>query len=229
MAHGKLLIVDDEEDILEVLSYMLSREGYTVVTAETGEKCVELASSHLPDLILLDLMLPGIDGRDVCGILKNDPRLKHIPVIMLTAKAEESDVVAGLEVGADDYVAKPFSPGILLARVKAMLRRRKAAAVMSGVGVIENGGITLDLDRREATVDGSPVELTFTEFEVLRLFLKKPGVVFTRQQIVNDTKGADYAVTDRSVDVQIVGLRRKLGDEGLRIETVRGVGYKLRV
>ena len=190
---------------------------------------MELAAECAPDLVLLDLMLPGIDGRDVCRIIRADQRLRHIPIIMLTAKSEEADVVAGLELGADDYITKPFSTSVLLARVKALLRRERATPHGAETGsAISHNGVSLDSERREVSVDGRPVELTFTEFEVLHMFLRKPGVVFARQQIVNSTKGSDYPVTERAVDVQIVGLRKKLGSKGALIETIRGVGYKLK-
>ena len=225
MAKEKILIVDDEEDILELLRYNLAREGYQIEAAESGEKTLKKVRTDPPELIVLDLMLPGIDGLEVAKTLKNDPKTQDIPIIMLTAKGEEADVVAGLELGADDYITKPFSPRVLLARVRAVLRRKsqEPAADMNELNI---HGIHIHPGRRSVTIDGQNVELTFTEFQVLYFLAKRPGWVFTRSQIVDLVRGDNYPVTDRSVDVQIVGLRKKLGPYGKHIETVRGVGYK---
>ena len=206
-------MVDDEEDILELVRFNLSKEGYQVLCAATGEKAVEIARAELPDLMVLDLMLPGMDGLEVTKFLKNNPETQHIPIVMLTAKGEESDVVTGLELGADDYVTKPFSPRILLARVKAVLRR-KATESTDGSEVVKIHNLVIHPGRREVRVDGKPVDLTFTEFGILRYLVRRPGWVFTRSQIVDAVRGTDYFVTDRSVDVQIVGLRKKLGSAG---------------
>ncbi len=227
MPKEQILVVDDEEDILELVRFNLSKEGYRTVCAETGEKAVEIARSEIPDLIVLDLMLPGMDGLEVTKFLKKDPETQHIPIIMLTAKGEESDVVTGLELGADDYVTKPFSPKILLARVKAVLRR-KMEDPSDGSEVLSIHNLVIHSGRREVRVDGEPVDLTFTEFGVLSYLVRRPGWVFTRSQIVDSVRGSDYFVTDRSVDVQIVGLRKKLGFAGKYIETVRGVGYRFK-
>jgi len=227
MSREQILVVDDEEDILELVRFNLSKEGYQVLCAATGEKAVEIARAELPDLMVLDLMLPGMDGLEVTKFLKNNPETQNIPIVMLTAKGEESDVVTGLELGADDYVTKPFSPRILLARVKAVLRR-KATESTVGSEVVKIHNLVIHPGRREVRVDGKPVDLTFTEFGILRYLVRRPGWVFTRSQIVDAVRGTDYFVTDRSVDVQIVGLRKKLGSAGKYIETVRGVGYRFK-
>lgn len=227
MAKEHALAVDDEESILELLEYNLSREGYTVTTVTTGEEAIEVARSKLPDVVILDLMLPGVDGLEVCRILKRDLKTSHIPIVMLTAKSEEADIVAGLELGADDYVTKPFSPRVLLARVKAVLRR-KAVAADKEASVIKRGGLIIDSSRYEVTVKGKTIELTSTEFRLLRYLAARPGRVFTRHQIMDSVRGDDYVATDRSVDVQIAGLRKKLGPQGDLIETVRGVGYRFK-
>jgi DNA-binding response OmpR family regulator len=227
MSKEKILVVDDEEDILELVRFNLTRESYNVVCVETGEKALELLKSTRVDLILLDLMLPGIDGFTVANRLKSDARLSTIPIIMLTAKGEESDVVAGLEIGADDYITKPFSPRVLLARLRTVLRRQ-AESPASSESTIRRGALCIDVLKHAVTVNNEPVSLTFTEFEVLALMAGRPGWAFSRTQIVDAVRGYNYSVTDRSVDVQIVGLRRKLGAYGELIETVRGVGYRFR-
>jgi two-component system alkaline phosphatase synthesis response regulator PhoP len=227
MAKEKILVVDDEEDILELLRFNLSREGCQVFCASSGEEALRLVQSEIPDLIVLDLMLPGIDGLEVTRWLKSDPNTKHLPIVMLTAKGEEADIVTGLELGADDYVTKPFSPRILVARVKAVLRR-KVKEAPEETSVIRIHDLIIDPRRHEVLVNDEPVVLTFTEFGILNYMARRPGWVFTRFQIVDAVKGEDYPVTDRSVDVQIVGLRKKLGPAGKYIETVRGVGYRFK-
>ena len=227
MPKEKILVVDDEEDILELIRHNLAREGYQVICAATGEKAVEKARSEKPDLIVLDLMLPGIDGLQVARNLKDDAGTRSIPIIMLTAKGEEADIVTGLELGSDDYVTKPFSPRVLIARIRAVLRRQDKKIKDDG-SVLQVNEITIHPGRRNVTIDGEPVELTYTEFQVLYYLAKRPGWVFTRSQIVDAVRGSDYPVTDRSVDVQIVGLRKKLGACGDYIETVRGVGYRFK-
>lgn len=227
MPEERILVVDDEEDILELVRFNLAKEGYQVICATTGEKAVEITRSELPDLVVLDLMLPGMAGLEVAKFLKNDPDTQNIPIVMLTAKGEESDIVTGLELGADDYVTKPFSPRILVARVKAVLRRQ-AAKPPNGSEVVKIHNLFIHPGRREVRVDNKPVDLTFTEFGILSYLVRRPGWVFTRSQIVDAVRGADYFVTDRSVDVQIVGLRKKLGPGGKFIETVRGVGYRFK-
>ena len=227
MAKEKILVVDDEEDILELLRFNLSREGCQVFCASSGEEALRLVRSEIPDLMVLDLMLPGIDGLEVARRLKSDPNTKNLPIVMLTAKGEEADIVTGLELGADDYVPKPFSPRILVARVRAVLRRKVKEAPEETL-VIRIHDLVIDPRRHEVLVKGEPVELTFTEFRILNYMARRPGWVFTRFQIVDAVRGEDYPVTDRSVDVQIVGLRKKLGSAGKYIETVRGVGYRFK-
>ncbi len=227
MVKERILVVDDEEDILELVRFNLAREGYDVLCAISGEEALEEARKKLPDLVVLDLMLPGIDGLEVARALKREAGTKEIPIIMLTAKGEEADVVTGLELGADDYVTKPFSPRILLARVKAVLRR-KIKETPEEESMVRIHDLVIHPGRREVTVGGKPVQLTYTEFAILNYLSRRPGWVFTRYQIVNAVRGDDYPVTDRSVDVQIVGLRKKLGSESQYIETVRGVGYRFK-
>jgi len=230
MSDKTILVVEDEEDVLELLRYNLDRNGFAVEAAMTGEEAIDKARSVEPDLILLDLMLPGLDGLEVCKTLKRDPRTEQIPIVMVTAKGDEADIVAGLEVGADDYVTKPFSPRVLIARVKAVLRRpaRSLPPSRSEQAIVEAHGVQIDPNRHRVTVKGKPVGLTSTEFRLLYFLAARPGWVFTRYQIVDAVHGQDYPVTDRSVDVQIVGLRKKLGSAGKLIETVRGVGYRFR-
>ena len=227
MAKELILVVDDEEDILELVKYNLTREGYQVVCAATGEDAIVKAKRKLPDLILLDLMLPGIDGLEVCKLLKKDSKTEHIPIIMLTAKTEEADVVSGLEVGADDYITKPFSPKVLTARVRTMLRR-KTKSLSDNTQTIKVHELIIDPKRHEVLVAGKAVTVSFTEFAILHCLAKRPGIVFSRYQIVDAIRGSDYPVTDRSIDVQIVSLRKKLGPAAEYLETIRGVGYKFR-
>jgi len=226
MSKATILVVDDEEDIRELVVLNLDREGYTVLTCETGEQALALAKAKTPDLVVLDLMLPGIDGLEVCKRLKADPTLQPVPVVMLTAKGEESDIVAGLELGADDYVTKPFSGKVLVARVRRLLRKVSESA--EDKGLVKAHGLVIDPARHEVALNGKPVSLTLTEFNILHTLSRRPGLVFTRYQIVDAIHGDDYLVTDRAVDVQIVALRRKLGACGKLIETVRGVGYKFK-
>jgi two-component system phosphate regulon response regulator PhoB len=221
-----ILIVDDEEDIIELLSFHLQREGYAVHGAGSGEDAFKKAKDIKPDLMLLDLMLPGMDGLELTRLMKNNSATNGVPIVMLSAKGEEADIVAGLELGADDYITKPFSPRVLLARVRATLRRHSQP--IAEAETIRAGKIEIHTGRRAITISGRPVELTFTEFQLLAFLARRPGWVFTRTQIVDAVHGDDYPVTDRSVDVQIVGLRKKLGPEGRFIETVRGVGYRFR-
>lgn len=222
-----ILVVDDEDDISELIRYNLAKAGYRVTCVATGEDGLAAAKSHSPDLIILDLMLPGIDGLDVCKSLKMDLSTKNIPIIMVTARGDEADVVTGLELGADDYLAKPFSPRVLLARIKSVLRRRKAEVVDVNA-TLKFEGLTINPLRREVHVDAELIDLTNTEFKLLHFLGRQPGVVFTRYQIVDGVHGDDYPVTDRSIDVQVVGLRKKLGECGAYIETVRGVGYRFK-
>ena len=226
MSKAKVLVVDDEEDIRELVQLNLAPEGCEVLTCETGERALELARNKLPNLIILDLMLPGIDGLDVCKKLKADAKTKSIPILMLTAKAEETDIVIGLELGAEDYVTKPFSGKVLVARVRRILR--SAAQPIDKFKVIQIQDLTIDPARHEVMIKSKPIELTLTEFNVLYMLARRPGLVFTRYQIVDSLHGGDYVVTDRAVDVQMVSLRKKLGPYGKYIETVRGVGYRFK-
>jgi len=227
MAKKTILAVDDEPTILELVRYNLEREGYVVKTSTSGAEAIREAERIEPDCIILDLMLPGIDGLDVCRRLKQRERTRRIPVLMLTAKSEDSDVVTGLEVGADDYITKPFSPRVLTARVRAALRRKKGEEDEEKGTVIRVHDIRIDGARHEVTSGGETVSLSATEFAILEFLAKNPGWVFTRNKIIDAVKGKDYPVTERSVDVQILSLRKKLGERGILIETVRGVGYRL--
>jgi two-component system phosphate regulon response regulator PhoB len=227
MEKVRVLVVDDEEDILELVRYNLQREGYAVACAATGEDGLKIATAEPFNLIVLDLMLPGMDGLDVTRRLRNNPATEALPILMLTAKGEEADIVTGLELGADDYVTKPFSPRVLVARVRAVLRRAGRPEADDD-DVIRIHQLVIHPGRREVLVCGQPVELTYTEFQVLYYLARRPGWVSTRSQIVDAVRGNDYPVTDRSVDVQIVGLRKKLGPCGKTIETVRGVGYRFK-
>jgi len=227
MAKQKILAVDDEEDILELLRFNLTEEGFAVIGAASGEEALKFARAEKPELILLDLLLPGIDGLEVARRLKKDASTKEIPIIMVTAKGEEADIVTGLEVGAEDYITKPFSRKVLVARVRAVLRR-KGAAPADDKEVLAVHDLLIHPGRREVLVKGKPVPLTFTEFGILNFLARRPGWVFTRSQIIDAVKGDEYFVTDRAVDVQIVGLRKKLGSAAKVIETVRGVGYRFK-
>jgi two-component system phosphate regulon response regulator PhoB len=227
MAKERILVVEDDEDILELMRYNLAKEGYEVLTAFTGEDGLKQASAAPPGLICLDLMLPSIDGLEVCKRLKQDHRTETIPVVMVTAKGEEADIVTGLELGADDYITKPFSPRVLIARVRAVLRR-KARETASESDTVRARNLVIHPGRHEVLFDGKPLDLTYTEFKLLHLLARRPGWVFTRYQIVDAVRGQNYPVTERSVDVQVAGLRKKLGPAADYIETVRGIGYRFR-
>ncbi|MGD8238945.1 MAG: response regulator [Armatimonadota bacterium] len=227
MANEHILVVDDEADIRELVRHNLEREGYGVTCAAAGEKALAAASSRRPDLVVLDLLLPGVDGLEVCRRLKADPGTANIPVVMLTAKGEEADIVAGLELGADDYVTKPFSPRVLIARIRAVLRR-KGREVAGESDPVKVHDMLIHPGRHEVLVGDEPVDLTFTEFRILHLLARRPGWVFTRNQIIDSVRGTGYPVTDRSVDFHIATLRKKLGEAADYIETVRGVGYRFK-
>ncbi|MEI8093964.1 MAG: response regulator [Spirochaetales bacterium] len=227
MAYGKILVVEDNPDILELVAYNLEAQGYEVLRAGTGENGLARARKEAPDLVVLDVMLPGINGLDVCRKLKQDEATRKIPVILLTAKSEDSDIISGLELGADDYITKPFSPKVLIARARALLRRL-SEDTGEVAGSLQVHGIFLDVDRHEVLVDGVDAQLSATEFAILRHFMEHPGRVFSRGQIIDAVRGGNYPVTERSVDVQILGLRKHLGSQGQHVETVRGVGYRLR-
>jgi two-component system phosphate regulon response regulator PhoB len=227
MAKEKILVIEDDADIVELVEYNLARDGYQVISAGSGEEGLDRVRSNRPNLIVLDLMLPGIDGLEVCKLLKRDPKTAHIPVVMLTAKGEESDIVSGLELGADDYVTKPFSPKVLVARIRALLRR-KAKEPTDKNTVVTVHDLVIHPGRREVLLNGDPIELTFTEFGILHALARRPGWVFTRYQLVDSVRGEAYAVTERSIDVHIAALRKKLGSASGYIETVRGVGYRFK-
>jgi two-component system phosphate regulon response regulator PhoB len=233
MSRPIILVVEDEADIRELVSYNLTKAGYQVASVVTGEEALAAVETDPPDLLVLDLMLPGMDGLSVCARLKKDSRTNSIPIVMLTAKGEESDIVRGLNLGADDYITKPFSPGVMIARIRAVLRRTSAR--LGEESDREPSGRTIAIKnlvirprRHEVLVEGEPIELTATEFRVLVLLAASPGWVFTRKQILDGVHGDNYAITERAVDVQIVGLRKKLGCAGTYIETVRGVGYRFK-
>lgn len=229
MNKERILVVEDEEDILALIHFNLVKAGFQVECAMTGEDGFSKAREYRPDLVFLDLMLPGIDGLEVCRRLRQAPDTRDIPVIMLTARGEEEDIVQGLELGADDYITKPFSPQVLQARARAVLRRRTKAEKPDELDKpIHSDDLYIHPGRNKVQVAGENVELTFSEFQLLCLLASRPGWVFTRTQIVDAIHGEGYAVTDRAVDVQIVGLRKKLGACGGYIETVRGIGYRFR-
>jgi two-component system alkaline phosphatase synthesis response regulator PhoP len=226
MNKATILIIDDEKDLIEMVRYNLDKDGYDVISATDGQTGLEIAQRHKLDLIVLDLMMPGIDGLEVCRRLRSDPRTGRIPLIMLTAKATEADRIVGLELGADDYITKPFSPRELVARVKAILRR--TATQSEPQQVIRHGELSIDLTRHEVTVGGKPISLTATEFRILHFLASRPGRVLTRDDIIDAALGRDANVFDRTIDVHITAIRRKLGQGSDRIETIRGFGYKFR-
>ena len=221
-----ILIIEDEPDIRDLLEFQLKREGYNVLTSSDGEIGLKIARKQDPNLILLDLLLPGIKGLDVCRILKSDVNTSNINIIMVTALGQEENIVKGLETGADDYVSKPFNMSILLARVSAVLRRNTTDGSSYDDNVNINGIKIIPRLREVTAGEQKIIDLTFTEFQILHLLATHPGWVFTRYQIIDKIRGDNYPVTDRSVDFQIVGLRKKLGDHGKLIETIRGVGYR---
>ena len=229
MSKERILVIEDEEDILALIHFNLVKEGFRVECATTGEEGFKKAKDMSLSLILLDLMLPGMNGLDVCRQLRHAPEAKDCPIIMLTARGEEHDIVKGLELGADDYITKPFSAQVLLARIRAVLRRRVSPDSQQDQGQpIEIHKLYIHPGRNKVIADGKDVELTYTEFKILTVLASRPGWVFNRSQIVDAVHGEGYAVTDRAVDVQIVGLRKKLGSCGDYIETVRGVGYRFK-
>lgn len=227
MSKRHILVVDDEEEILQLIEYHLLKSGYACTCVTTGTEALRSAQTLLPDLMLLDLMLPGTDGLQICALLKADAKTRPIPIMMVTAKGREADVVRGLEAGADDYVIKPFSPRVLMARVAAIMRRAPKQESDQATSVHLHN-LVIHPGRHEVLLDGAPVELTHTEFAILHFLARRPGWVFTRSQIVDALHGPGYPVTDRAVDVQIVGLRKKLGQYGDYIETIRGVGYRFK-
>jgi len=225
---GFILVVDDEIEVGEMIETYLSDEGFRVKYSSKGDEAVEIAKSEQPDLVILDLMMPGIDGLEVCRQLRSDPLTQQIIIIMLSAKADETDIVVGLELGAKDYITKPVRPRVLQARIEAALRMRDEIISRKDAESISHYGISLHIGRRKVFIDGQPVELTATEFGMLFFLIKRPGWVFSRAQIVEAVRGNDASVFDRTIDVHVASLRKKLGQYGNFIETVRGIGYKLR-
>lgn len=228
LTRGVVLVVEDEPDILEVIEHNLRREGYRVLTAEDGDTALAVLRQKRPDLLLLDLMIPGVDGIEICRRIRADPSIRAMPVIMVTAKGEESDVVLGLGVGADDYVIKPFSPRELLARVRAALRRGPLGAKHEPGDRVVRGRLSIDTARHEARIDDTLLVLTATEFRLLHWLASHPGRVFTREQILNRIIAQEATVLERNVDVHIRAVRRKLGPCRDMIETIRGIGYRFR-
>jgi two-component system phosphate regulon response regulator PhoB len=225
MGKSTILVIDDEADLVELLRYNLQREGFEVICASDGKVGLQSARHHRPDLIVLDVMMPNIDGLEVCRALRADERCANVPIIMLTAKAAEADRIVGLELGADDYVTKPFSPRELVARVKAVLRRTGVPREPSKV--IRVSGLTIDLERHEVRFDDKAVSLTATEFRILELLASRPGRVLSRDDLIDGAIGRDASVFDRTIDVHITAVRRKLGKGAAQIQTVRGFGYRL--
>lgn len=224
-----ILVVEDEDDIRDLIQYNLEREGFKISTASDGEIGLECARTLKPDLVILDLMLPGIDGHEVCCQLRRDTNGDAIPIIMLTAKNEEADEIVGLRMGADDYITKPFSPRVLVARVKAVLRRpRSSEKDTDSADIVSAGPITIDRKRHRVMVDNQEVSLTPIEFKILHVLIAHPGTVFSRSQIIEHVLGDQVVITDRTVDVHVVYLRRKLGEAAEWVETVRGIGYRFR-
>ncbi len=226
--HKKILVVDDEKDLIDLISYNLQRHGYDVIAARDGLEAIDRAAGEAPDLILLDLMLPGIDGTEVTRRLKAEPKTAGIPLIMLTAKGEETDIVVGLTLGADDYITKPFSMKVLLARVSSVLRRKEPVAAAVPGEMLRAGPIAIDSSKHEVTVEGEPIKLTLTEFKLLSALVTARGRVLTRDQLMDKAMGSDVFVTDRAIDVHVTAIRKKLAVASPMILTVRGVGYRLR-
>lgn len=225
---AKILIVEDERDIVDLLRYNLQEAGFETDAVRNGADALHRAVENPPDLILLDLMLPEVDGLIVCRLLKNDPRTKNIPIVMVTAKTEERDRVAGLELGADDYITKPFSPREVVLRVSAVLRRIQAGKQTESTKQIETHGLTIDMDKHQVLTETGSIDLTATEFKLITLFARSPGRVFTRDILMDVIWGQEYYGIDRTVDTHVSRLRRKLGEFGKHIETVHGVGYRFK-
>ena len=226
MAKEKILVVDDEEDILELVKFNLTKEGYKTMLATTGEQALEITQNNQIDLVVLDLMLPGIDGLEVTRIIRNNPETQTIPIVMLTAKGDESDIITGLELGANDYISKPFSLKELIARIRNIFRRQQQLLETRSSKIIIEQELTIDHDKHLVTLNNNVIDLTPSEFQLLSMLVQKKGWVFTRGQLIDAIHGENYAVTERSIDVVVVGLRKKLGNYGAKIKTVRGIGYK---
>jgi len=227
MVKKTILVVEDEEDVQELIAFNLTRHGYRVRSALTGTEALQAVRDVLPDLVILDLMLPELDGLTVCKALKADATTRDIPIIMVTAKVEDADIIVGLEMGADDYLPKPFSPGVLVSRVRAQLRRKASYDNSEQLGLSIHE-LTIHPGRHELTADGKRIDLSYTEFQILLCLVQSPGWVFSRYQLVNKVRGDDVVVTDRTIDVHVANLRKKLGEYGQYIETVRGAGYRFR-
>ena len=228
MPHERIVVIEDEPDILEVIRHNLTREGFRVSFAADGEEGYQMVVDQRPDLVLLDLMLPGMDGLEVCRRLKEDPATRSVPVVMVTAKGEESDNVLGLGLGADDYVPKPFSPRELLARVRAVLRRTARQDESSVKERIVRDGVDIDAGRHRVRVDEETIPFTATEFRLLHFLATRPGRIFTREQLVGRVIGESVVVTERNIDVHVRSIRKKLRKYRDLVETVRGVGYRFR-
>ncbi|MEM7355385.1 MAG: response regulator [Acidobacteriota bacterium] len=228
MSRRKIVVIEDEPDILEAIEYNLEREGFQVISATSGDEGLKTVVREGPDLLLLDLLLPGLDGIEVCRQLKMDPMTQKIPIIMVSAKGEESDIVLGLGVGADDYVTKPFRPKELIARVRAVLRRGAFREGRATGERIVRGHLVIDSARHEVRVDGEQIILTPTEFRMLHLLASHPGRVFTRDLLVTRVIGDGAAVIDRNIDVHVRSIRKKLGEHRHLIDTIRGVGYRFK-
>lgn len=226
MAAYRVLVIEDDTDLREVLGESLRREGYEVMTAEDGEQGLRTAQRESPDLVCLDLMMPGLDGIEVCRRLRADARFENLPILMLTAKGDESDAVLGLGVGADDYVVKPARHKELMARVRALLRRRIAAHSPSSRTVMSMGGLEIDEERFEVRAGGARVRLTPTEFRILQVLMKRPGRVYQRNELLDRAAPSGNFVEERTIDVHVRAIRGKLGDYADRVETVRGIGYR---
>jgi two-component system, OmpR family, alkaline phosphatase synthesis response regulator PhoP len=226
MAKGTILIIDDEVDLVELVQYNLGKEGYAVLGAGDGESGVSLAVREKPDLVIVDLMLPGIDGLEVCRLLRQKPETAQIPILMLTAKSSETDRVIGLELGADDYVTKPFSPRELAARIKALLRR--SSGIRQQEAIIKHGDLSIDPASHDVRIGNKGIDLTATEYRLLQFLVMHPGFVYSRSALIDGALGRDITVLERTVDVHIMSLRKKLGKCGEWIETIRGFGYKFR-
>jgi two-component system phosphate regulon response regulator PhoB len=227
MGAERILIIEDDPEIQEMLKYAFAREGWLLIQAGTGEEGLEHLRKAGADCLILDIMLPGMDGFKTLKKIRADENFRGLPIIMCTARGEEADIVTGLELGADDYVVKPYSPRVLAARIRAGLRRKETVSPQNK-NSFQLGKLSLDVEKHTAFLEEKPLDLFATEFAILAQFMSHPDIVFTRQKLITAIRGPDYPVTDRSVDVQILGLRKKLGDAGDMIETIRGVGYRFK-
>ena len=232
MSTEKILIIEDDPEIQEMLKFAFAREGWKLLQALTGEEGLKILRDKGADCVILDIMLPGMDGLKTLKKIREDKKSQTLPIIMCTARGEEADIIAGLELGADDYVVKPYSPRVLAARIRAGLRRKEAAAAEGEnppKKIFQHGKLSIDIERHTVFLDKTPLDLFPTEFALLTQFMSNPDIVFSRQRLITAIRGHDYPVTDRSIDVQIMGLRKKLGDAGSMIETIRGIGYRFKI